>query len=136
MEYLQSEGKFVQHRVIAPVIFSVVIPVVFLDIWIEIYHRVTFPVYGIPYIKRSRYIQIDRQKLAYLTQWQKVCCMYCSYVGGVVNYWSKIIGETEKYWCGIKHKENPGYNTPSHHGEFAEYDNEEDFNEKYCKLKT
>lgn len=135
MEYLKSEGKYIQHRVSVPIIFSVIIPIVLLDIWIEIYHRVCFSLYRIPLIKRKHYIQIDRQKLTYLNRRQRICCMYCSYVGGVVNYWSKIIGETEKYWCGIKHKENPEYIEPRHHQNFAEYNNEEDFNEKYCKLK-
>lgn len=93
----------------------------------EIYHRICFPLCGIPYVKRKDYIKIiDRAKLKYLNWLQKIYCMYCGYGNGVVRYWAKITGETEKYWCGIQHK-----NPDEYQKDFAKYGDEEDFKKKY-----
>jgi hypothetical protein len=107
-----------------------------MDFWMEIYHRVCFPLCGLPYIKRRHYIQIvDRSKLQYLDWLEKIYCMYCGYGNGVIHYWSKIAAVTEAYWCGIQHKKIEGFIAQEHQKEFAIYGDEKDFNEKYCKLK-
>ena len=101
------------------------VPVAFADICAEIYHRVAFPLYGIPYVKRSEYIRImDRAKLPYLTWWEKFNCAYCGYVNGWLHYASAIAGETEKYWCSIKHLEERGYKAPPHEKDFIAYGDE------------
>lgn len=110
-----------------PFIYSVTIPLVIFDIWLEVYHRICFAAYGLPYVKRSQYIRIDRQKLKYLNIIEKLNCMYCGYANGLLHYSSIIAGETEKYWCGIKHKKDNGFIEPAHHNEFIEYGDEEAF---------
>lgn len=131
MEYLRSINKRLRHWIAVPIIFSLIIPLIIMDICAEIYHRICFYLYGIDTVKRKNYIQIDRHKLSYLNFRQKIYCVFCGYANGVVNYWVKIGGETEKYWCGIKHKQNPDFVEPHHHKDFAEYNNIEDFNKKY-----
>jgi hypothetical protein len=130
MRYLKTPVRFPKHLIIFPFIFGVAIPIVITDICVEIYHRISFPLCKIPYIKRSSYIKIDRHKLSYLTFLQKIYCAYCGYVNGVMAYWVKIASETEKYWCGIQHKNNDSFIAPKHHANFTEYGNEEN-----CKLK-
>jgi hypothetical protein len=77
--------------VLLPLLWILIIPLVILDICIEIYHRILFPLYKLPYVKRGDYIQImDRAKLPYLNIVQKVNCMYCGYANGVVRYWVEI----------------------------------------------
>jgi hypothetical protein len=114
-----------------PVIYSMIIPIVILDIWIEIYHRICFAAYDIPYIKRGKYIRIDRQKLKYLNFFEKFNCMYCGYANGLLHYSSVIAGETEKYWCGIKHQLEEEFCEPEHHKEFIPYGDED----AYRKIK-
>lgn len=84
-----------------------IIPVIIADIWLELYHRVCFPLYGIKTVERRAYIKIDRQKLAYLNRWQKLNCMYCGYVNGALHYRTEVAGRTEKYRCGIMHQQTP-----------------------------
>ena len=73
--------------ILLPLLWTLIIPLLLLDIWIEIYHRIMFPLYKLPYVKRSDYIQImDRFRLPYLTIVQKINCMYCGYANGVVSY--------------------------------------------------
>ena len=72
-------------------------------------------------------IRIDRQKLKYLNIMEKLNCMYCGYANGLLNYARVISGETERYWCGIKHKSGDGFNEPEHHKDFLEYGDEEGF---------
>ena len=103
-----------KHFFVMPIITSVLIPMVIMDIWMEIYHRICFPLCGIKYVKRSNYILIDRHKLKYLNIFEKIYCVYCGYGNGVVRYWSEIAAETEYYWCGIQHAKKQ---RPPHHSD-------------------
>mgnify|MGYP001773935469 CR=1 FL=1 len=64
--------------VTAPVIYSLIIPFVLLDIFVTIYQRICFPVYGIPKVDRKAYIAVDRHKLTYLNFMQKLNCPMCA----------------------------------------------------------
>ena len=131
MLVLKNRNERTRHILASPFIASVVIPLVFTDVWFEVYHHVCFPLYGIKMVDRKKYIKIDRHRLKYLKPIQKVNCAYCGYANGLVNYWVKIAGETEKYWCGIKHEKDSNFIPPKHHWEFAEYDDEKEFEKKY-----
>jgi hypothetical protein len=54
----------------APVIYSLIVPLVLLDLFISIYQAVCFPVYGIAKVRRKDYLIFDRRYLAYLTSWK------------------------------------------------------------------
>jgi len=87
----------------APVIYALIVPMVLLDLFVSLYQAVCFPVYGIPKVKRSRYLIFDRRYLAYLNALEKLNCAYCSYANGVIEYTREIASLTEQYWCPIKH---------------------------------
>lgn len=87
----------------APVIYSVIVPLVLLDIVSSIYQTVCFPAYGIGKVRRQDYIFMDRGSLAYLNGLQKLNCAYCGYGNGVLAYVSEIAARTEQFWCPIKH---------------------------------
>ncbi|MBK6835186.1 MAG: hypothetical protein IPG89_13290 [Bacteroidetes bacterium] len=125
MNSKQHKVRLIYHILVMPLIYSLIIPVFILDFWVEIYHRICFVAYDIPYVKRSKYIKIDRHKLSYLQFYEKLNCVYCGYANGVLHYTSVIAGETEKYWCGIKHKSDAEFVSPPHHDEFIDYGDEE-----------
>lgn len=116
-----------------PFVWMMIIPSVILDIFLEVYHHITFPLYGIKLVKRKNYIKIDRHKLKYLNWHQKLGCVYCGYVNGLVHYATAITAKTEAYWCAIMHKKIKGFVAPEHHKAFAKYGSEEDFRKKYHK---
>ncbi|SMP66706.1 hypothetical protein SAMN06265222_11031 [Neorhodopirellula lusitana] len=87
----------------APVIYSLIIPISLLDLFVTVYQRVCFPVYQIPLVKRSEYVVIDRHLLSYLNVIEKFNCVYCGYSNGVLAYAREIASRTEQYWCPIKH---------------------------------
>jgi hypothetical protein len=87
----------------APVIYSLLLPFVMLDLWVTLYESVCFPVYGIARVPRRRYLAIDRHKLAYLNGIEKVNCTFCSYANGLIAYVREVAARTEQYWCPIKH---------------------------------
>ena len=87
----------------APLIYSLIIPIAVLDVWISVYQSVCFRVYGIARVRRSAYIVIDREHLAYLNAIEKLNCVYCGYANGVFAYVREIAGRTEQYWCPIRH---------------------------------
>lgn len=131
MDYLRDKKRRFQQFISLPFIWSLLIPLILLDIWIELYHRICFSLYGLKYVRRSNYIRIDRHKLKYLNWYQKISCAYCGYANGLVHYWSVIAGMTEKYWCSIRHKKYPGFKAPEHHKDFMKYGDEKTFHERY-----
>ena len=93
----------IKHIISAPIIYSIIFPLVCLDIFITIYQQLCFRIYGIPLVERNQYIIIDRQHLDYLNVIEKINCMYCGYGNGLMSYVREIIARTEQYWCPIKH---------------------------------
>lgn len=93
----------VRHVISFPFIISMIIPAVILHIFLEIYHQICFPLYGIPTLRARDYFVFDRQHLAYLNWLEKVFCVYCSYFNCLVAYTREIAALTELYWCPIKH---------------------------------
>ena len=87
----------------APVIYSVIVPLVLLDLFVTVYQAVCFPVYGIPKVRRRDYLVFDRHHLAYLNALEKLNCAYCAYANGLIAYVREIASRTEEYWCPIKH---------------------------------
>ena len=72
----------ITHIVTAPVIYSLIIPFVLLDLFVTVYQLICFPVYKIEKVKRSDYLIFDRYHLAYLNTIEKINCAYCSYATG------------------------------------------------------
>ncbi|OPZ95427.1 MAG: hypothetical protein BWY70_02006 [Bacteroidetes bacterium ADurb.Bin408] len=95
MEFKRHSSRVLFHILSAPFIYGMLVPFVFLDFCLEIYHRICFFCYDIPYVERSRYIKIDRHKLSYLSYTEKINCMYCGYANGLINYAREISGRTE-----------------------------------------
>lgn len=125
--------KTLRHVISSPFIWMVIIPVIFLDIVLEIYHRICFPLYGIPMVKRSRYIRItDRAKLPYLSLLEKINCLYCGYVNGWLHYASVIAGKTEHYWCAVMHLQGRGYVPTEEEKSFAKYGDEATLRRRYA----
>jgi hypothetical protein len=87
----------------APVIYSVIVPLVLLDLFITVYQAICFPVYGIPKVRRRDYLVFDRHHLAYLNALEKLNCAYCSYANGLIAYVREIASRSEHYWCPVKH---------------------------------
>lgn len=87
----------------APVIYSLIIPLVLIDVWASFYQAVCFRAYRIPRVRRSQYIVVDRDRLSYLNFIEVLNCLYCEYANGVIAYVREISSRTEQYWCPIKH---------------------------------
>lgn len=116
---------------VSPLLYIMVIPLVFLDICLELYHRLVFPILKIPLVRRGAYIKIDRHRLPFLSPVLKLACAYCGYANGLLHYAVRIAGETEAYFCPSKHLMTPGFQPPPHHRNFAEYGDLEEFSDKF-----
>jgi hypothetical protein len=86
-----------------PVIWMCIIPIVLTDAIGSFYQAICFPIYGIPKVVRRDYLSFDRRHLAYLNIFEKLNCLYCAYVNGVLAYMTEMAARTEQYWCPIKH---------------------------------
>jgi len=86
-----------------PFIWAVFPPALLLDVFVSLFQAVCFPVYGIPRVRRSDYIIIDRNYLRYLNTIEKMNCIYCGYFGGLIAWTQEVAARTEQYWCPVKH---------------------------------
>ena len=110
----------------APLIYSLIIPFVALDVMVTLYQRLCFPIYRIAPVRRADFIRIDRHHLQYLNALQKLNCVYCGYGNGVIAYVQEVAGRTEAYWCPIKHAARVGA-THAYYAQFVDYGDAQGF---------
>src|SRR5262249_880047 len=121
--------------VTAPVIYSLVVPIALVDVWVTVYQAVCFRAYGIARVRRSQYVVIDRQHLAYLNTIEKVNCMYCGYANGVFAYIREVAARTEQYWCPIRHAKR--VRAPhAHYRHFVDYGDAEGYKRRLIPLRN
>ena len=128
-----KESGFLE-AVTAPFIYSLIVPLALLDLFATIYQHICFRVYGIPIVERSRYVIVDRHKLAYLNGFEKLNCVYCGYATGVIALAREIAARTEQYWCPVKHAR--GVRPPhERHAEFVDYGDAEGYRDRRKELR-
>ncbi len=120
--------------VTAPLVYSLIVPLVLLDVCVVIYQLLCFPVYRVPMVKRSDYIMLDRHRLKYLNIIERTHCMFCSYATGLIAYVQEVAARTEQYWCPIKHAQRLK-NTHSRYYKFLPYGNAEGYAADLEKLR-
>jgi hypothetical protein len=118
----------------APVIYSVIVPMILLDIMVMIFQAVCFPAYGIPQVRRRDYLVFDRQHLAYLNIIEKFNCAYCSYFNQAVAFVREVASRTEVYWCPIKHARRVLGPHP-HYAGFADFGDAQAYRERVAEMK-
>ncbi|TAJ69844.1 MAG: hypothetical protein EPO51_20155 [Phenylobacterium sp.] len=106
-----------RHLISVPFVYGLLLPIAFLDAAVSAYQAMCFRLWGMPRVRRSEHLILDRHKLSYLNGPQKLNCLYCGYANGVLAYAREIAGRTEQYWCPIKHAVDP----PAPHARYADF---------------
>ena len=117
-----------------PIIWFCIIPALFLDLVASIYQFICFKVYKIPNVKRNDYIVIDRQSLNYLNPIEKINCVYCGYITGLITYVQEIAARTEQYWCPIKHARKIG-SIHSRYHKFLDYGDHREYQKRLAEIR-
>ncbi len=118
----------------APLIYSLLLPLVLLDLWVTLYQRVCFPMFGMTRVRRRDYFALDRHRLPYLNAIEKVHCTYCSYANGLIAHVREVAARTEQYWCPIRHARA----IPAPHGRyraFVDYDDAAGYRRRLTALR-
>jgi hypothetical protein len=102
LSHYLAHARWISY-ITTPAILSCIIPAALLDVWTTAYQFICFPAYRIPKVNRADYVIMDRNKLRYLNTIERINCVYCEYVNGVIAYAQEIAGRTEQHWCPIKH---------------------------------
>lgn len=92
-----------QNLLTGPIIYSMIVPLLILDLFVSVYQALCFPIYRITKVRRADYIVLDRHHLQYLNWIEKFHCTYCAYGSGLLAYVNAIVAKTEQYFCPIKH---------------------------------
>lgn len=124
-----------RNVITAPFIYSMILPLVLLDIFVSTYQLICFPLYRIDMVRRGDYMAFDRRHLAYLNAIEKFHCAYCSYANGLSAYIKEIIARTEQYWCPIRHARRL-LQTHSHYNQFLEYGDAEAYRKEFDQLRN
>ena len=115
-----------QNLLTGPIIYSMVIPLAVLDLFVSFYQASCFPIYGIARVRRGDYIVFDRQQLQYLNFIEKFHCTYCAYGSGLILYVAEIVARTEQYFCPIKHARKV-LGIHSRYARFLDYGDADDY---------
>lgn len=104
----QGIGRFLAESGVlgllaSPLVYALLVPLAMLDLLALLFVHVAFPVYGIPKVRRSDYVVVDRHHLAYLNLIEKMNCVYCGYANGIIAYAREVASRSEEHWCPIKH---------------------------------
>ncbi len=118
----------------APVIYSLLLPIALVDLWVMAYQAICFPIYRIPKVRRRDYLVFDRHHLAYLNSIEKINCAYCSYANGAIAFVREVAARTEVYWCPIKHARRVLGPHPHYQG-FADFGDAEGYRTTIEQLK-
>jgi hypothetical protein len=135
----QSVPRFLRESSVStlltvPLIYSMVVPIALLDIWISVYQAICFRVYGIARVNRSTYIVVDRHHLAYLNAIEKLNCVYCGYANGVFADVREVAGRTEQYWCPIRHASRVR-GPHGHYRHFVDYGDADGYRRRGLRLR-
>ncbi|MDH3386457.1 MAG: hypothetical protein OEN02_01020, partial [Gammaproteobacteria bacterium] len=122
------------HIITAPLIYSCIVPAIFMDAVVSVYQAICFRVYDIPRVNRGEYIVVDRHSLQYLNPVEKLNCVYCGYFNGLVAYTQEIASRTEQYWCPIKHARKLAAIHSRYH-KFIEYGDGADYQNRLVALR-
>ena len=120
---------------VAPLIYSLIVPLVILDIWIWLYQIVCFRVYKIAMVDRSRYVILDRGHLRYLNWIEQFNCNYCGYANGLIAYVREVAARTEQYFCPIKHARRI-QGTHSRYHNFLDFGESKVYRKRLAKLRA
>jgi hypothetical protein len=124
-----------QNLITGPIIYSMIFPLLILDLFVSFYQLTCFPIYKIAKVKRSDYIVFDRQQLGYLNFIEKFHCTYCAYGNGLIAYVSEIVARTEEYFCPIKHARKV-LASHSRYARFLAYGDADDYEKKLEKFRA
>jgi len=123
------------NLITAPIIYSMIFPMLLLDLCVSFYQFTCFPIYKIPTVKRDDFIIFDRHHLSYLNWIEKSHCMYCTYGNGLLAYATEIIARTEQYFCPIKHARKM-MGRHARYASFVEFGDAADYQIKLEKFRT
>jgi hypothetical protein len=115
-----------QNLITGPIIYSMIVPMVILDLAVSFYQATCFPIYGVARVSRGDYFVFDRQQLEYLNFIEKFHCTYCAYGNGLIAYVAEIVARTEEYFCPIKHARKI-LGTHSRYARFLDYGDAADY---------
>jgi len=123
------------NLITAPIIYSMIFPMLLLDLCVSFYQLTCFPIYKIAMVKRGDFIIFDRHHLSYLNWIEKSHCMYCTYGNGLLAYATEIIARTEQYFCPIKHARKM-MGRHARYVNFVEYGDAENYQAKLEQFRT
>ena len=115
-----------QNLITGPIIYTMVIPFLMIDLCVSFYQWACFPIYGIKKVRRADYIVYDRHQLDYLNIIEKFHCTYCEYANGLIAYLREIVARTEQYFCPIKHARKI-LATHARYNHFLDYGDAQDY---------
>jgi len=124
-----------QNFFTGPIIYSMIVPLIILDLCVSFYQATCFPIYRIAKVRRRDYFVYDRQQLQYLNFIEKFHCTYCAYGNGLIAYVSEIVARTEEYFCPIKHARKV-LGSHARYARFLEYGQAEDYAAALEKIRA
>jgi len=125
----------IRNVISAPIIYLMIVPFLLLDLAISTYQLSCFPLYRIARVPRRKFIVVDRHHLSYMNSVEKLNCVYCGYVNGLIAYSREIVARTEQYWCPVKHASKI-LDPHRRYARFAEFGDSEGYQQSIKQMRA
>lgn len=99
MKATRRDRSFFRHIFILPFALAMLIPLFFFDLCLSLYHRIAFGICKMKRVNRASHFKIDQMRVAQLEKMERFFAIYIYYARGLMSYGSKIVSESENYWC-------------------------------------
>lgn len=102
MKQKRKGRNFFRHIFVLPFALAMLVPLLFFDLCLSIYHRIVFGICKMKRVNRKAHFKIDQMKVAQLGKLERFFAVYIIYAKGLMSFASKIASESEDYWCQPK----------------------------------
>lgn len=102
MSQKKNRRNFFRHIIVFPFALAFLVPLVFFDICLSLFHRIIFGISKIKRVNRKAFFKVDQMKIAQLSKIQRFYAIYILYLKGLMSFGVKIAQESEQYWCQVR----------------------------------
>lgn len=95
----KKKRSFIINLFVLPFAIAMLLPLLIFDLCLSIYHRIAFAICKIKRVNRTTHFKVDQLKISQLNKIERFIYIYLFYARGVMSYATKIISETENYFC-------------------------------------
>lgn len=99
MKLKKRRASFFRNLFVLPFALIMLIPLIFFDLCLSIFHRFAFGICKLKRVNRISHFRVDQMRISQLGKISRFIAIYILYARGLMSYATKIIAELDQYFC-------------------------------------